>query len=92
MDPVTVRRLPDGEPHTARIESGERRQILITLAGDGFEDFPLGALVEAQSPEKLYLGEVLERRDSRLVVAVEHAIKRAALAEIDEVWRKPQGA
>lgn len=91
MDLVTVRRLPDGEPQTARIESGGRRQILITLIDDA-QDFPLGALVEAQTSETLYLGEVLERRESRLVVAVEHAINRAALGEIDEMWRKPQGA
>lgn len=92
MDAVTVRRLPDGEPQTARIENGERRHILITLENEACQEFPLGSLVEAQSPETLYLGQVLELRDLRLVVAVEHAINRATLAEIDEMWRKPQGA
>lgn len=54
-------------------------------------EFRAGVLVEVQSPEAVYLGEVLERQDLYLVIAMEHTVERAALAEIENVWRKPPG-
>jgi hypothetical protein len=88
-DAVTVRRLPDGEPEPARIESEGRRRIRVVLLRESRSEYPAGTLVEVQAPEAVYLGAVVSRQDSSLAVAVEHTINRAALAEIENVWHKP---
>jgi hypothetical protein len=93
QDAVTVRRLPDGEPQPARIESRTRSRILIRLATEACAaEFPAGVLVEVESSDRIYLGEVLSRQNTGMVMAVEHAVNRAALAEIESVWQKPRGA
>jgi len=88
---VTVRRLPDGPVQSARIQSREGPQIFLSLLGEAAsQEFPSGALLEIQSADSIYLGAVLRRQESGLLVAVEHALQRAALAEIEEAWRSPQ--
>ena len=91
---VTIRRLPDGDTQTARIvnQSPDR----LALAPVGAEPGPglaTGMLVQIDSPEAMYLGEVIGRqKDSLVTVAVEHFIDRAALAEIEKVWKTTEGA
>lgn len=50
-------------------------------------EFVSGALVEVKGEGILYLGVVLGRQESVMQVAIEHAVDRAALAALQEVWR-----
>ena len=50
-------------------------------------EFIPGALVEVKGEGILYLGVVLGRQESVMLVAIEHAVDRAALAALQEVWR-----
>jgi hypothetical protein len=85
---ATVRRLPDGDAQPARIESREHDRLLIALPGDAAaREFDAGALIEIQSEEAIYLGAVLHRQDLQVAISVEHAVNRAALAEIEDAWR-----
>jgi hypothetical protein len=87
---VTVRRLPDGDAQPARIESREHDQLLIALPDESAaREFEAGALIEIQSEEAVYLGAVLHRHDLQVTIFVEHAVNRAALAEIEDAWREP---
>jgi hypothetical protein len=91
---VTIRRLPDGAAQSARIANQSPDRLALTPAGDepglGFD---AGMLVQIDSPEAVYLGEVIGRQnDSLVTVAVEHFIDRAALAEIEKVWKTTEGA
>jgi len=88
---VTVRRLPDGAVQPARLESREGHQLLLSSLSEGaVREFAPGLLIEVQSGDAIFLGAVLRRQDSGTLVAVEHVIHRAALAEIEEAWRSPQ--
>lgn len=88
---VTVRRLPDGAVQPGRIESRERHQLLLAPLPEGTgRDFEMGSLIEIQSADAIYLGAVLRRQGSGVVIAVEHALNRTALAEIEATWRDPQ--
>jgi len=85
---VTVRRLPDGDAQSARIESREHDRLLIVLPGDAAaREFEAGTLIEIESEEAIYLGAVLHRQDLHVWISVEHAVNRAALAEIEDTWR-----
>jgi hypothetical protein len=85
---VTIRRLPDGETHAGRLESGHGRRLRVSIPTSGKDvEFKTGALVEVQSERVLYLGAVLGRQDSTMLVAIEHTLDRMALAAIQEVWR-----
>ncbi len=50
-------------------------------------EFVSGAAVEVKGEGILYLGVVLGRQESVMLVAIEHAVDRAALAALQEVWR-----
>ena len=83
-----IRRLPDGNPHLVLIESLGGLELRITgFSEENGADFGAGALVEVQCERVLYFGEVLGRKDSTLIVAIEHALDRAALAAIQDVWQ-----
>jgi len=91
---ATIRRLPDGSARTARIASRSAdRLTLVSFHDEPDGAFDAGALVEIDSSEALYLGEVIGRqKDSLVTVVVEHFIDRAALAEIERVWKTAEGA
>ena len=91
---VTVRRLPDGGVQTVRIANrAPGRLSLVTNGGDAGKGFDAGVLVEVDAPEAMYFGQVIGRQDDSLVtVAVEHFINRAALAEIEKVWKTAESA
>jgi hypothetical protein len=91
---VTIRRLPDGVTQTARVANqGPGRLALAPIGVEPPLGFATGMLVQIDSPEAMYLGEVIEpQKDSLVTVAVEHFIDRAALAEIEKVWKTTEGA
>jgi hypothetical protein len=91
---VTIRRLPDGAAQSARIANQAPDRLALAPAGDEPSlGFDAGTLVQIDSPEAVYLGEVIGRQhDSLVTVAVEHFIDRAALAEIEKVWKTTEGA
>jgi hypothetical protein len=87
---VTIRRLPDGELQ-AGIEHSLTGALLRVnvLPSPANRQLGMGALVEVQSATTLYLGEVQGCRDLLLLIAVEHAVDREALAAIQQVWQPP---
>ncbi len=90
---VTVRQLPEGEIHSGRLESCEGQRLRVSLQSpDKGAEFKADALVEVQSERVLYLGVVLGRQNSTVLVAIEHTVDRMALAAIQEVWHGSPGA
>lgn len=99
---VIVRQLPDGDPHSGRLESreGQRLRVSLSPAAKGAE-FKVGAPVEVQSERVLYLGVVVlgtapdppgsDRSDSAMLIAIEHTVDRVALDAIREVWHGSPG-
>ena len=53
--------------------------------------FDSGELVEVNAARALYLGQITGRLDEGVLVLVEHALDREALAAIHEVWHRPDG-
>jgi hypothetical protein len=87
---ITVRRLPDGGPHPAFLDSlsGQLLRILQVPVG---VDVNAGDLVEVTCPKTMYLGEVRSRQGDAMIVGVEHALDRETLALIQQVWHGPAG-
>ena len=86
---VTVARLPQGRPEAARIQSREGRRMRVDLTAEAGSDFDPGALIEIESGQNLFLGEVRGRQGSLLIVDVEHSLDRSALGAIENVWQTP---
>jgi hypothetical protein len=87
---VTIRRLPDGEPQPATEHSLTGTLLRVELPPSPVNrQFGLGALVEVESLQTLYLGEVQACQDLLLLIAVEHAVDREALAAIQRIWQPP---
>jgi len=96
LDPteaVTIRRLPDGDPQMGKISDRAAGHLAIVPDAVRLVGFDAGALVEVESAETLYLGEVTAcTPDSRMTVAVEHFLDRATLAEIQKGWQTAESA
>jgi hypothetical protein len=89
---VMIRQLPEGDAHPGRMESRDEQRLQVTLApGAKSADFKAGALVEVECEQFLYLGVVLGWQDSVMLVAIEHAMDRTALAAIQNVWHGSPG-
>lgn len=90
---ATIRCLPDGTAQTARLTTRTPGRLELTPGGGKpMRAIAVGALVEIDTPAAVYLGEVIGlQKDSQVTVAVEHFIDRAALEEIDKVWRPAEG-
>ena len=83
-------RLPDGAPRSCGVQSLDGYLLRLHLLTDGSDtDLGATALVEVESEATLYLGEVQGRQGSVLIVTVEHAISRASLSAIQDVWHCP---
>lgn len=92
QDHVTVRRLPAGMMQSGLLKSLIGNSLQISLTADATNvDLKIGSLVEVGCDQALYLGEVQGRRDSLLIVAVEHAINRSSLAAVQDVWHGSRG-
>ncbi|MGA3028662.1 MAG: hypothetical protein ABSF98_28280 [Bryobacteraceae bacterium] len=88
---VTIRRLPDGEPQPAAGHSLTGALLRVELPPTpANRQFGIGALVEVESADVLYLGEVQGCQGPLLLIAVEHAVDRGTLAAIQQVWQPPQ--
>jgi hypothetical protein len=81
--PATIRSLPDGESRTATLLAVDGRALRIEAPGP-----PLvaGSLLEIESGNALYLGEVERGSGTAYRIAVEHFVDRAALAAVREIW------
>jgi len=82
---VALRRLPEGSFERALECSWSGRYVELSLLEDS-KQFPLGALVEIDTGEFIYLGEIQRRHDLHLWISVEHSLNRSKLARIQEVW------
>ncbi len=89
---VTLRRLPDGAQVRGPLERRQQEPLRVVVGTDGSAaDFPVGAPVEVGCDRVLYLGEVVAVQGSSIVVDVKHALDRAALAAIQDVWQNAPG-
>ena len=88
---VTVQLL-NGTSRSALLESFTGKLLQIRLSDAPNPEFRTGALVEVECKQALYLGEVQGRRDSLLIIAVEHAVKRSSLSALQDVWHCSQRA
>lgn len=89
---VTVRCLPDGNIQGALLHGLNGNLLQIDARPDSPAlNFEVGDLVEVNCPDTLYLGEVRVLHGATLVVGVEHALDRAALGLIQQVWHGPAG-
>lgn len=87
---VTIRRLPDGEPLSCTEHGLTGVLLRVELPpSPANRQFSAGALVEIESSKTLYLGEVQGSQDRLLLIGVEHAVDREALAAIQQVWQPP---
>jgi len=90
---ITIRRLPDGPPQPVTIASRAEDRLTLKASAEHPNGFETGALVEINCPEGFYLGEIAGRQkeEPQIVVAVEHFVDRAALAEIESAWKPAEG-
>jgi hypothetical protein len=92
-DRVTVRRLPEGTVQSGLLKSLTGTSLQINLSPEVPNvELNMGSLVEVGCEQAFYLGEVQGRRDSLLIVAVEHAISRSSLSAIRDTWHGSRGA
>lgn len=83
---VTIRQLPDGNPFPGCMEGREEQRMRLSVPSARITDFMLGAPVEVQCEQFLYLGVILSLEDPVILVGIEHAMDRAALTAIRNVW------
>ena len=88
---VTLRRLPEGSPRRAVERSSNGRHLELELADEAAE-FSAGTLAEIETSQSIYLGEIRRREGFHLWVAVEHALDRARLRRIQELWNEAEAA
>jgi len=87
---VTVRLLPDGAAHAALLSGLDGQFLRIDLSPIPAEaSLKTGDLVEVTCPKTIYLGEVCDRQDETIIVAVEHSLDRERLALVQQTWRSP---
>jgi hypothetical protein len=82
--PVTVRQLPDGNM-CAGYQVGESGRLLELVLP--VSEMNPGSLVEVESGNFLYLGEILVRNGAQAMVLVEHSLDREKLPMIQEAWQ-----
>ena len=89
---VTLRRLPDGVAVRGRMERRGGDPLKVAVSADGIAaEFSVGSAVEIQCDRVLYFGEVVGVLGSAVVMEVKHALDRAALEALQEVWQdKPR--
>jgi hypothetical protein len=68
------------------MESRQEQRIRLSVPSAKAADFVVGAPLEVQCEQFLYLGVVLGFEGSAIVVGIEHAMDRAALTAIRNVW------
>ncbi len=87
---VTVRQLPEGDAFSAMLEALDHQLLRLNLLPENTAlNLGAGALVEVNCSRTLFLGEVTARDGGRVTVRIEHALDRAALESIQQVWYVP---
>lgn len=89
---VNVRQLSDGRTQPGVCESLEGNQLHIRLRATSPDGFMAGELVEVDDTSTLFLGIIISKEGSHLLISVEHSLDREALAAIHEVWHRPDDA
>jgi hypothetical protein len=90
-DPVTIRKFSAVDSREGNLHSEEGSLLRIRLEPGGAQpEFLTADLVEVMCSQTLCLGEVQGREGELLIVNVEHAVDRAALAAIQQVWYRPE--
>jgi hypothetical protein len=84
--PVRVRLLNSDEVHGGFAAGWSGAVAEISLAEGSATHFVLGALVEMESEERLYLGVIEDMGPSGMSILVEHSIERSQLGWIQQVW------
>ena len=80
---VNVRQLRDGRTEDGVCESLEGSHLQFRLLAPPEPGaFNAGELVEVNATRTLYLGEITGRQDNLILIVVEHALNRDALAAI----------
>jgi hypothetical protein len=85
---ITVRRLPDLDPYPAvemRLE-GRHLQVEMESEASAATLASGNCLVEVDSAEMVYLGEVCGCHGNVLAVHVNHALDRDRLSRVQEAW------
>jgi hypothetical protein len=83
---VKVRSLPDGQFLDA-LETGWEKNIIQLTLSDSQTGFSPGVPAEIECDSMLYLGAVQQSSGSSLKVLVEHALDRARLLSLQNMWR-----
>jgi hypothetical protein len=84
---ATIRQLPDGDALSGHIEGREEHRLRVKVAPcPNSAEFRVGSLVEVQCERFLYLGVVIGFQEPMVLVAIEHAMDRATLDVIQNVW------
>lgn len=89
---VMLRRLPSGSFRRGSDVSLEGHSLLVQLERGMGMEFPVSCVVEVDCENLLYLGEVQENQDSRLVIGVEHIVNREAVSLFQGIWKQNRQA
>ena len=86
---VTVQRLPNGMRHDAVLGTLKDNTAELSFPDDSVShELSTGTLIEIDTHDVLYLGEVQGRKGSLLIVGLEHAVSKDALAAIQDIWQE----
>jgi len=80
---IRVRRLPDGAFQDATQISLEGRFLELNVTG---EELPLGALLEIESGQTIFWGQLQQTNGVTAIVSIEHSLDTSRLQPIREVW------
>ena len=84
---ITVRVLSHGSTHSGILRSWNGHVLHLELRPDAHaHELTPGALVEVDSQENMYLGEIQGRQGAGVLIGVEHRLDRQALTDIQRVW------
>ncbi len=84
--PVRVRLLNSDEVYAGSAAGWSGAVAEISLAESPAAHFVLGALVEMESEERLYMGVIEDMGPSAMSILVEHSLERSQLGWIQQVW------
>ena len=82
---VLVRGLPEGPAERGTKRRHKHNLLELEMNGDA-PFLRAGALVEVESEEALFLGQVDRREASQVWIVVEHKVDRVRLKRIHDAW------
>ena len=72
------------------LERIEGTRLVIRMDNEAWP-LPMGTLVEIETADELFLGEIKHGSAGRIFVDFEHELKKPALDELRGVWRRGNG-